>query len=108
MIIPGKRAWVISRVHQVWDTIPGSNGAAPEPVINANSKIDVLFNLSSQSGAAIVNIIETNIPTNNPDPEDLTTEESYGNNVSAQEYRLNLGGGITTLNIDKGTARIPV
>jgi hypothetical protein len=87
---------------QVWDTIPGSNGAAPEPVIDANSKIDILFNVCGQSGAAIVNIIETNIPDAGSAPEDLTTEESYGDNVSAQEYRLNLGGGVTSLNIDKG------
>ena len=64
--------------------------------------IDVVIQHRQPKWRAIVNIIETNIPTNNPDPEDLTTEESYGNNVSAQEFRLNLGGGITTLNIDKG------
>jgi Tfp pilus assembly protein PilX len=85
-----------------WDTIPGSNGVAPEPVIDADSKIDIVFTTYSQNGIAIINMIETNIPDAGSAPEDLTTEVSYGNNVSSQEYRLNYGGGQTGPNIDTG------
>jgi len=100
---PETRWWVYNPTqHQVWDTIPGSDGLAPEPVIDGNSKIDILFNVCSQSGAAITNIIETNIPPANSAPEDLTTEESYGDNISAQEYRLNFGGGQNSTNLDVG------
>ena len=96
-------AWELNHKGEGYWAFKGWNTVSLDPAQNGPHTIDVVFNIASQSGAAIVNIIETNIPTNNPDPEDLTTEESYGNNVSAQEYRLNLGGGITTLNIDKGT-----
>ena len=100
---PETRWWRYNpNLHQVWDTIPGSDGVAPEPVIDGNSKIDILFNVCSQAGVAIVNIIELNIPTNNPAPNELTTEESYGNNVSAQEYRLNFTGGRNGTNLDVG------
>ena len=88
-------------------TVDTDSDGTPDAPDSQNNKIDVLFNICSQSSASIVNIIETNIPLaeSNPElpyPEDLTSEESYGNNVSAQEYRLNLGGGKTSLNIDKG------
>ena len=97
---PDTRWWVTNP--QVWDTIPGTDGAAPEPVIDGNSQIQIVFNIASQAGSAIVNIIETNVPPVSSDPEDLTSEESYGNNVSAQEYRLNLGGGQYSVNLDVG------
>ncbi|MGB2561195.1 MAG: hypothetical protein ACPIG6_11420, partial [Akkermansiaceae bacterium] len=94
------RPW---RNQEKWDTIPGSDGVAPEPVIDGNSRIDVLFNIASQSGYAIVNIIETSLPPAGRLPNELTTEANFGDALTGDEFRLNLGGGQHSTNIDKGT-----
>ena len=100
----GFLGWKTITLQSTVDTDGDGTPDAPDP---QNHKIDVLFNIASQGGPAIVNIIETNIPPaesdpERPYPEDLTTEESYGDNVSAQEYRLNLGGGQYGTNLDVG------
>ena len=62
--------------------------------LSADETVDVLFNIASQSGSAIVNIIETNLPPSGSKADELTDEAKYGDHVAGQEFRLNLGGGI--------------
>jgi len=69
---------------------------------SGSHKIDVLFNIASQSNYAIRNIIETNLPPTGRKPNELTTEANFGDSVAGQEFRLNLGGGQNSTNINKG------
>ena len=69
---------------------------------SASHKIDVLFNIASQSNYAIVNIIETSLPPAGRLPNELTTEANFGDALTGNEFRLNLGGGQHSTNINKG------
>ena len=56
-----------------FDEFPDQNGGNWGPVtISADETVEVLFNIASQSGASIVNIIETNLPPPDIKPDELT------------------------------------
>jgi len=77
-----------------FDEFPDQTGGNWGAVtLNSNDTIDVLFNIASQSGAAIVNIIETSLPSQDKAADELTHEAEFGDQLAGQEFRLNLGGG---------------
>ncbi len=73
----------------IWDTIPGSDEVTPEPVIDSDSKIEVLFNIYYRNRSGIANVVETNIPNPNRVANEMIDEASYGDQVASHEFRLN-------------------
>lgn len=101
---PDRRWW---RPQPHWDTIPGTDSKGKrvpniDPAKLGQCEIEVLFNVASQNESAIVNIIETSLPEEGVQPNQLTTEAKYGEQLSGQEYRLNWGGRSINGNISTG------
>jgi hypothetical protein len=86
-----------------FDEFPDKTGGNWGTVtLSADETVDVLFNVASQSGSAVVNIIETNLPPSGSKADELTDEAKYGDHVAGQEFRLNFGGNIANPNVNLG------
>ncbi|MDG1302429.1 MAG: hypothetical protein P8R37_12670, partial [Opitutae bacterium] len=66
------------------------------------TRIDVLFNIASQASYAIVNNIEINLPASTIQPDQLTSEDEFGDHIQGKEFRLNLGGSEVSRNVNTG------
>ena len=91
-----------------WSPIPTIDGAGKrtpniDPTRLDDCEIEVLFNIASQSGYAIVNIIETSLPRETIRPNQITSESEFGEQISGTEFRLNWGGRSINSNISTGT-----
>ena len=86
------KIWVVSS----WDKV------SVNPAQSGQYKIDVLFNIASQVNYAIVNNIEINLPASNIQPNQLTSEDEFGDHIQGKEFRLNLGGSKVSRNVDTG------
>ena len=70
--------------------------------VDGPHRIEALFNIASQQSYAIVNIIETSLPSSSVLPNQLTNENQFGEQINGQEYRLNWGGTSIKANLETG------
>ncbi len=90
-----------------FDEFPDQNNSNWGPVVvpsaeAAQYKIDVLFNVASQARYAITNNIESNLPASDIQPNQLTSEDEFGDHIQGKEFRLNLGGSEKSRNVNTG------
>ena len=91
-----------------WRTIPvnpndpDSRTPNIDPAKLAQCRIEVMFNVLSQNKYAILNYVETSLPTSDKTPSQLNTETNFGNQIQGKEFRINLGGAQHAKNIDRG------
>jgi hypothetical protein len=90
-----------------FDEFPDQTGSNWGPVAVPSAEagqytIDVLFNIASQAAYAIINNIEVNLPESAIQPDQLTSEDDFGDHIQGKEFRLNLGGSETSRNVNTG------
>jgi len=90
-----------------FDEFPDQNninwGPVVVPIAEAGqTRIDVLFNIYTRSGYAIINNIEINLPESTIQPDQLTSEDQFGDHIQGKEFRLNLGGSEESRNVNTG------
>ena len=90
-----------------FDEFPDQNNRNWGPVVvpsteAGQTRIDVLFNIASQAAYAIINNIEINLPASAIQPDQLISEDEYGDHIQGKEFRLNLSGSEVSRNVNTG------